>query len=198
MRAASPRRRLEVTARDEVFWEGHAPFRIAVVSDTHSRPDPRAANLIEKLRPSLLLHAGDIGDLEVLEPLSKLSPRFMPVVGNIDGVRHDIPEVRVIDVVRASGPALTIVLTHIAVYGPRLLPAVRSLAKRLGAGLVVCGHSHVPLAAVDSGVAVFNPGSIGPRRFHLPITFGLIELGERLVLRHIDCETGLFWTPPAP
>ncbi len=198
MRPASPRSRLGVPVREEVSWDGDGPFRIAVVSDTHSRPDTRAAELIQSLAPSLLLHAGDIGELDVLGPLSTLAPRFVPVVGNIDGVRADIPEARIIEIFRAgsTAPVLKVLLTHIAVYGPKLLPAARNLAKREGAGLVVCGHSHVPLALVDGGIAVFNPGSIGPRRFHLPITFGLIELGERLVMRHIDCETGLPWIPP--
>jgi hypothetical protein len=45
---------------------------------------------------------------------------------------------------------------------------------------------------------VFNPGSIGPRRFHLPILYGTIELGPGGVrLAHVDPETGQPWLPPA-
>jgi predicted phosphodiesterase len=55
---------------------------------------------------------------------------------------------------------------------------------------VVCGHSHAPLIARDGRFAVFNPGSIGPRRFMLPISFGVIEVRATGVsMRHIDCET---------
>jgi hypothetical protein len=44
---------------------------------------------------------------------------------------------------------------------------------------------------------VFNAGSIGPRRFSLPIVFGVLEIAlGRLSLRHVDCETGAAWTPP--
>jgi uncharacterized protein len=44
---------------------------------------------------------------------------------------------------------------------------------------------------------VFNPGSIGPRRFHLPIVFGTIAITPRGVrLAHIDCQTGQPWSPP--
>jgi predicted phosphodiesterase len=61
---------------------------------------------------------------------------------------------------------------------------------------VICGHSHVPFIGRDRGIGVFNPGSIGPRRFHLPIVFGVFELRDRRVsLRHVDCETGLRWEP---
>ena len=45
---------------------------------------------------------------------------------------------------------------------------------------------------------MFNPGSIGPRRFHLPIVFGVIDVApEGIKLRHVDCETGERWEPPA-
>jgi predicted phosphodiesterase len=65
------------------------------------------------------------------------------------------------------------------------------------AGLVVCGHSHVPFIGRDRGIGMFNPGSIGPRRFQLPIVLGHIEVAANSVkLRHIDCETGQTWLPP--
>jgi hypothetical protein len=62
---------------------------------------------------------------------------------------------------------------------------------------VVCGHSHVPFIGRDRGLTVFNPGSIGPRRFHLPIVFGTMDVTPAgLRLGHVDCETGAPWTPP--
>jgi hypothetical protein len=49
----------------------------------------------------------------------------------------------------------------------------------------------------DGGLTVFNPGSIGPRRFHLPIVFGTIDVTPKGVsLAHHDCETGARWMPP--
>jgi predicted phosphodiesterase len=62
--------------------------------------------------------------------------------------------------------------------------------------MIVCGHSHVPFVGKDRGLTVFNPGSIGPRRFHLPIVFGVLEIAAgKLSLRHVDCETGGAWEP---
>jgi predicted phosphodiesterase len=64
--------------------------------------------------------------------------------------------------------------------------------------MIVCGHSHVPFVGRDRGLTVFNPGSIGPRRFQLPIVFGVIEIAAgKLSLRHVDCETGGAWEPLA-
>jgi hypothetical protein len=54
----------------------------------------------------------------------------------------------------------------------------------------------VPFIGRDRGLLVFNPGSIGPRRFQLPIVFGVLEIEDgQLKMRHVDCETGEVWTP---
>ena len=60
-------------------------------------------------------------------------------------------------------------------------------AKGCGAAMIVCGHSHVPFMGRDRDLLVFNPGSIGPRRFTLPITFGVIEaiVGDPLAARRV-------------
>ena len=91
-------------------------------------------------------------------------------------------------------------LVHIAVNGPKLRADAARIARAEHATLVVCGHSHVPFIAEERGLTVFNPGSIGPRRFSLPIVFGTLELGPRprgVRLAHVDCETGARWLPPA-
>ena len=48
-----------------------------------------------------------------------------------------------------------------------LARVVRELAP--GVEVLLCGHSHVPFFGQDRGLTVFNPGSIGPRRFTLPM-----------------------------
>jgi putative phosphoesterase len=151
--------------------------------------------LIKKLKPDLLLHGGDIGELSVLEPFSKIAPLHY-VRGNIDP--HGLTLMDSIDFSfeRAGKSVLRILLTHIAVYGPKLRADVRALAKEHDCSMVMCGHSHVPFIGVDRGVSLFNPGSIGPRRFNLPITFGILDITpERLDARHVSCETGETWLP---
>lgn len=171
-----------------------AEARIAVVSDTHSQPHPATAGLLRREAPAVILHAGDIGRLTVLDELRAIAP-VIAVRGNIDG-RDDAPPDLVDVAVVWGGRRLNVLLTHIAVDGPRLRPEARRLAAEHGADVVVCGHSHVPLVARDGRVAVFNPGSIGPRRFGLPITFGVMDLGAAgLSFRHVDCETAERWRP---
>lgn len=237
-RAARPGPRLvqsHVTLRARAGGE----LRLGVVADTHSNPHPMTGARLAALHPDAILHAGDIGELEVLEPLRAIAPLYA-VRGNID-TRVGLPDVIVIDVrgerpeggeggegaeassdsrrsgaddadgdgdgddrdgedlaVADDGPLLLrFLLLHIAVAGPRLRAEVARLAVAEGASLIVCGHSHVPFIGRDRGLAMFNPGSVGPRRFQLPIVLGSIAIsGGRARLAHIDCETGLPWSPP--
>ena len=174
---------------------GSNGLRLAVVADTHSKPHPNAATHIRARRPDAILHAGDIGELFVLDDLEQIAP-VLAIRANIDPPARDVPETMTIEIVDAGRSVLTLVLQHIAVYGPKLRKDARELARRESASLVVCGHSHIPFIGRDAGLSVFNPGSIGPRRFGLPIVFGMMEPeGGRLQMHHVNCETGQRWAP---
>lgn len=165
------------------------------MADTHSRPHPATAQRLAELGPDAILHAGDIGELAVLDELKKVAPVFA-VRGNIDAP-SDVPDLRLLELASGDAIKLRILLVHIAVYGPKLRKEVGRVALAERASLVVCGHSHVPFIGRDRGLCVFNPGSIGPRRFQLPIVLGAIEISAgNARLHHIDCETGKPWSPP--
>jgi uncharacterized protein len=165
--------------------------RLAVVADTHSQPHDKTADRLAELAPAAILHGGDIGDLRVLDDLAAIAPVYA-VRGNIDTHARDLPDVLTLDV-----GTLRILMTHIAVYGPKLRGEVARMAKEEHAALVVCGHSHVPFIGRDRGLTVFNPGSIGPRRFSLPIVFGTIDITPAGVkLAHVEAATGRTWLPP--
>jgi putative phosphoesterase len=178
---------------------------LGVVADTHSQPHPMTRQRLEALAPDAILHAGDIGELSVLEDLAAVAP-VHAVRGNIDTRAPGVPDHLILDVLAADAqlddaapppPLLRLLLLHIAVAGPRLRAEVGRLAAAEKASLIVCGHSHVPFIGRDRGVAMFNPGSVGPRRFALPICLGSIIVAQgRARLAHIDCETGLPWSPP--
>ncbi|MET0390661.1 MAG: metallophosphoesterase family protein [Polyangiales bacterium] len=170
-------------------------LRVAIVADTHSKPHPDAARLIAALEPAAILHAGDIGDLSVLDDLARIAP-VIAVRGNIDERANEVPDAITIDVQAGGASALKLLLLHIAVYGPKIRADAARLAADSGARVIICGHSHVPFVGRDRGLTVFNPGSIGPRRMHLPIVFGVLEIAAaKLSLRHINCETGAAWSP---
>jgi putative phosphoesterase len=180
------------TASMAVRADGSA--RLAVVADTHSQPHPATADRLAEIGPDAILHAGDVGDLGILDALARIAPVYA-VRGNIDGHARDLPDVLVLTI--AAPTPLRILMTHIALYGPKLRAGVAHMAKAEGATLVVCGHSHVPFIGSDRGLTVFNPGSIGPRRFTLPIVLGMLDLTPAgLTLAHVDAATGQTWLPP--
>jgi uncharacterized protein len=184
-----------VEKRARVAVRGDGSLQLAVVADTHSAPHPAIAKHLRSMAPDAILHAGDIGNLAVLDELEVIAPLFA-VRGNIDVRAPSLPDVLTLDVVAGDSLLLRILVMHIAVTGPRLRADAARLARLRDASLVVCGHSHVPLIARDGDLSVFNPGSVGPRRFNLPILFGTIDVTPTVVrLAHFDCETGERWEP---
>jgi uncharacterized protein len=172
-------------------------LRVAVVADTHSRPHRATAELLRAYAPHAVLHAGDIGDLDLLDGLRAIAP-LHAIRGNIDVRAADLPDAITIDLEAAGAAAARVLLVHIGQAGVKLRADVARLARAEHASIVVCGHSHIPFVGVDRGLTIFNPGSVGPRRFALPIVFGTLELGAGGPrFGHVDAETGRRWLPPA-
>jgi putative phosphoesterase len=139
------------------------PEVIGLISDTHGLLRPQALAALEG--SDLIIHAGDVGDPEILERLKERAPVFA-VRGNIDTEpwAKVLPETEVVE----AGDA-TIYVLHDA-KALDLDPAAA------GFQIVVSGHSHKPSRAERGGVLFLNPGSAGPRRFDLPVTVALLRL----------------------
>jgi putative phosphoesterase len=136
---------------------------VAVVSDTHRQLRPQ---LLESIADAdLILHAGDIGSPAVIDGLSAIAPTIA-IRGNIDRDpwANDYPET-----VIAEFRGLRAFLIH-DVNTLSTEPNNREI------DLVVSGHSHKPAIEQRNGMCYLNPGSVGPRRFRLPIAFARLEL----------------------
>ena len=124
-------------------------LRLGVVADTHSQPHEGTKRHLGALRPDAILHAGDIGDLAVLAESGRRWRRSMRSAGTSTGG----PRAARRAAARRGGArrraAAAILVTHIAVDGPRLRADVARMARAEGASLVVCGHSHVPFIGRD-------------------------------------------------
>jgi putative phosphoesterase len=136
---------------------------IGVISDTHGllRPEALAA-----LRGSqFIIHAGDIGDPQILDRLSEIAP-VTAVRGNVDrdAWARKIPATNVLEV----GDVSIYVLHNIQALD--LKPEAANFAA------VIYGHSHTPKQELEKGVLYFNPGSAGPRRFRLPVSVGRLRI----------------------
>jgi uncharacterized protein len=142
---------------------GKSPKLIGLISDTHGLLRPEA---VEALRGSeLIVHAGDVGNPEILKSLRKLAP-VVAVRGNVDtsAWARQLPETAMAEV----GDARLYVLHDL--HALNLNPA----AARFGA--VISGHSHKFGQSEKAGVLYINPGSAGPRRFALPVTVAWLDV----------------------
>jgi uncharacterized protein len=146
--------------------------RIGLVSDTHM-PDRCAAlpsALFDVLQGvDLLLHAGDVGELGVLDRLSALAP-VVAVHGNDDteDARRELPYQQVIAV---AGQRIMLTHAHYPdraqelesrrddAWGPKLERRA-AFGRRAGASIVVFGHTHVPMARWYDRMLLANPGAI--------------------------------------
>lgn len=137
--------------------------RVGLISDTHGLLREEAT---EFLRGSdFVIHAGDIGDSQVLRELSAIAP-VTAVRGNNDqdAWAEPIPETAVLQV----GEVSVYVLHNLAELD--LDPAAA------GFQVIVSGHSHKPSVERRDGVLYVNPGSAGPRRFKLPVSVAELEI----------------------
>jgi putative phosphoesterase len=135
--------------------------RIGVISDTHGLLRPEA---VAFLRGSdFIVHAGDIGDPEILEELRAIAP-VTAVRGNNDLGRW-AESIAATEVLQVEGASIY-VIHDITELG--LDPAAA------GFRVVVAGHSHKPAVNEERGVLYVNPGSTGPRRFKLPVAAATI------------------------
>ena len=140
---------------------------IGVVSDTHGLLRPQAVERLNGV--DHIIHAGDIGSADVLTALGQLAP-VTAVRGNNDRDEwaRAVPETAVL---RTSGVAIYVLHD---IHELDLDPSAAEMAA------VIAGHSHKPLLKTEKGVLYLNPGSIGPRRFKLPIALGrlVVENGR--------------------
>jgi hypothetical protein len=171
---------------------------IAVVSDTHGRPHPNLFPILEQHHPSLILHAGDIGDLDLVTELEAVSQTIY-VRGNVDPAGPMWPDAVTLRIRLEMSLQIDLLLLHIAVARLRLNREAVGLLQKSPAQIVVYGHSHIPFLGMDGRTYLFNPGSAGPSRMGLPTTMGFIEITNgQLRFKHLDLRTGLPWKPTSP
>ena len=145
-------------------------MRLGVISDTHGLLRPEVFDAFAGV--DHILHAGDIGELDIITALEAIAP-VTAVYGNTDDmdVRANLPKVARIEL-----DGFQIVVTHGHQFGRGVTPGQLHEAFP-DADIIVYGHSHQPLLEiVDVVVTVMNPGGAGPRRFDIPASVGIMEL----------------------
>src|SRR5215472_3553089 len=145
---------------------------IGVISDTHGLLRPEALRALEGSEH--IIHAGDIGSLEIIAALEAVAP-VTAIRGNVDvqAWAQRFPEAEVVE------------LGGVHLYVIHDANAIDLNPKAAGFAAVISGHSHKPKQEMKDGVLYFNPGSAGPRRFKLPVSVGRLVIADRNVSAEI-------------
>ena len=145
-------------------------MRVGILSDTHGLLRPEALAALAGV--DHILHAGDVGDDTILDTLAAIAP-LTAIRGNIDhgGRCGHLPPTEAVELA-----GRLFYLVH-SVHDLDLNPHPAGIA------CVVSGHSHRPGLETRGGVLYLNPGSAGPRRFRLPITLAMVNIGAALEAR---------------
>ena len=150
---------------------------IGVISDTHGLLRPEALAALRGVEH--ILHAGDVGDIAILDALREIAP-VTAIRGNVD----------------VSGACAELPATDVVGLGDRLFYLVHSVHDldinpvAAGVAMVVSGHSHKASVKVRDGVVFFNPGSAGPRRFSLPVTVGFVTVEDGVEASVMELAVG--------
>jgi putative phosphoesterase len=149
-----------------------SPCLIGVISDTHGLLRPEALEALKGV--DLILHAGDIGNSQVLEALQCIAP-VIAVRGNNDkgAWTAELPDREVVEV-----GAVKVYILH-DLKEINLNPAAK------GFQVVLSGHSHKPSVEERMGVLYVNPGSAGPRRFSLPVSVARLRINAESVIAEL-------------
>ncbi len=155
---------------------------IGVIADTHGLFDQ--AIIAHFAGVAAILHAGDIGNPDVIRQLQQIAP-VVAVSGNADGFEESgFPRSRVI---RRAG--VTIGICHILFERGKLTVEARAWLDKEQPDVCVFGHSHRPAIEHYGPTLLFNPGSAGPKRFSLPRGIGTLSIvGGRIEPRVIPLQ----------
>jgi putative phosphoesterase len=145
--------------------------RVGVISDTHNLLRPQ---VLERLTGcERILHAGDVGGLDVLERLRQVAP-VAAVRGNMDAgaTAAELPPALAGDL-----DGLPFRMIH------RREDVDPDWPRRLR--LIIFGHSHRPELEWRGDCLLLNPGACGPRRFHLPLTLAILTVADNRIVPEI-------------
>lgn len=151
--------------------------KILLLSDTHSHIDDTILKYVNQADE--VWHAGDIGDLKVMDTLKSLKP-LQAVYGNIDNdkARNEFPLHN-----RFMCEEVDVWITHIGGYPSKYNQAIRNEIQTNPPQLFICGHSHILKVQFDKKLNLLhmNPGACGIYGFHRVRTMLRFEIdGDKI------------------
>ena len=136
--------------------------KIILLSDTHSALDERFLPHLEDANE--IWHAGDIGDIKVLENLEKTT-KVRAVYGNID---NHIIRSATKEFINFKCEEVNVLITHIGGYPGKYAKGIKEKIQKVRPKLFICGHSHILKVIFDKkfNLLHMNPGAAGNYGVH--------------------------------
>ena len=147
--------------------------RIGVISDTHiPKHAPRVpdAALRAFADVELILHAGDLSSLAVLDQLAAYAP-VEAVRGNVE-----LPEVEIALPIKREIVVCGCAIGLVHILGERAHYARTARREFPAARVVIFGHSHIPYVEDAAGLLLLNPGSATVRRAQPHCTVAILTI----------------------
>ncbi len=145
--------------------QGKNNYLIGIISDTHGRFPQSVSRAFQKT--DLIIHAGDIGDPQIIDALEKIAPT-RAVRGNMDMGQW----------ARQLRQNETIVIGHRRLHVIHDVYNLDIKAESDAYQAVIYGHTHRPQVEKQHGVLFVNPGSAVQPRFGYPPSVALLEIKE--------------------
>ena len=151
--------------------------KILLLSDTHSYIDDRILEYAKNADE--IWHAGDFGNLEVIDELKKVG-KLRGVFGNIDDakIRAEFPEIAIFECEKVK-----VFMIHIGGYPHKYAPRVKEKLKEEKPQVFISGHSHILKVMHDKDLEILhlNPGAAGKHGWHKMRTMLRFEInGEKI------------------
>ena len=152
-------------------------MKILLLSDSHSYIDDRILEYAKNADE--IWHAGDFGNLEVIDELIKAGT-LRGVFGNIDEakIRAEFPEINIFECEKVK-----VVMIHIGGYPNKYAPRVKQILKEEKPQIFISGHSHILKVMYDKELEILhlNPGAAGKHGWHKMRTMLRFEInGEKI------------------
>jgi uncharacterized protein len=143
-------------------------MKVGLISDTHGRL--RAEVFHRFAGVDLILHAGDVGSIDIIIELEAIAP-VHAVLGNTDMAALE-PRVKESLELELEGHRVVVV------HGHQFLSATPEALRRAypAADVIVYGHTHRQRIDWLGDCLIVNPGAAGPARFDLKPSVALLTL----------------------
>lgn len=155
-------------------------MKIGVISDTHIPVNASAIpqKVLEAFKDAdMVIHAGDLVDLSVIDILKGVCKNVLAVYGNMDSqkVKAKLPEKEIIKINHYK-----IGVMHGSGHPNALIELSGKIFSDDNVDVIIFGHSHAAVNEKRNGILYFNPGSPTDKVFTKYNSYGILEINDKI------------------